>query len=673
MIISFYYDIIVKYMGRSIFIAIFLFLLFFEFSFASIQLPNSPDWTSDETNYNDYSTGGAFVDINGDGWLDFVCGNGNDMASDYDCVYYNIGTTFEKTASWRSSDTDYGAHIVCGDLNKDGTMDMFIGNFWGGGNVYEDEIYFNTGTELEKTPSWQSNIKDPTFGVCLIDYDGDGDLDIATANGNRYTSMKCPVLIYRNDNGTIAKDPVWSSSDTYFGMDIYAGDVNKDGWLDLAIACDGEKNILFLNKGGYFDGTPDWSSSDAYGSIRCVLGDVNKDGWLDLIVADNEQMTSNESKVRIYMNKNGTFEDTPSWVSGGDKRKYYSCLALCDADNDGDLDLASGGWWEPVVVFENIGGTLSTTPSWTWIPSNKNDLVCETVVWGDIDGNGITPITDKLSGDGVKHTYYLSHGPVYSLSEVRVDNKICSKDEFCYDYKCGWLSFKLPPSQGDKNIEVDYKYSMSLDLGVTNWASVPGNHLFLNQINVGSEDVVLRAFRKGDNVVIRWSIGSEVYNGYNLYRVKKLDIDGASEINSISEKVNKEPIIGKSPFDYIDKNVYDDHIYYILTGLYGDDEQFLAKTSVSDEFKSSFNLVSIYPNPIYEKAEFNYSVDGNLSKLFLNVFDISGRLVSKVILDTSQGEHSLCIDRNSMGLSSGVYLLQLTDGNINLSRRIVVY
>jgi hypothetical protein len=656
-----------------IFISIVLAFTFLQFSYANIRLSNTPDWTSDETNYNDYSTGGAFVDINGDFRLDFVCGNGNDMASNYDCVYYNTGTIFEKTASWRSSDNDYGAHIACGDLNKDGAMDMFIGNFWGGGVSYEDEIYFNTGAGLEKTPSWQSNIKNPTFGVCLIDYDGDGDLDIATASSNRYTSVKCPILIYRNDNGTIAKDPVWSSSETYYGMDIYAGDINNDGWLDLVVACDGQENMVFLNKGGYFATTPDWKSQDKHGTIRCVLGDVNNDGWLDLAVADNEQMTSDESKVRIYMNKNGTLEDTPSWESGGDARKYYSCVAFCDVDNDGDLDLASGGWWEPVVVFENINGVLPTTPSWSWQPSNKYDLVCETVVWGDIDGNGTKLITDKPSGDGVKHTYYLTHTPVYSLSEVRVDGKKCSKDDYCYDYKCGWLSFKVPPSQGDKNIEVDYKYSISCDLGVTNWASAQGNHLFLNQINICADDIVLRAFRDEDNIVINWSIGNETYSGYNLYRVKKTGSNGSAGSNSISEKVNDRPIVGKSPFSYIDENINDNDIYYKLTGLVGESEDYLAKTSISDEYKSSFNLVSIYPNPIYETAEVKYSVDGNLSELFLNVFDISGRLVDRVVLNNSQGDHFLFIDRNSMGLSSGVYLVQLTDGNLNLSKRIVVY
>ena len=44
-----------------------------------IPYPDQPDWESTD---DDYSTGGALVDIDLDGDVDFVTGNGNDIVSE---------------------------------------------------------------------------------------------------------------------------------------------------------------------------------------------------------------------------------------------------------------------------------------------------------------------------------------------------------------------------------------------------------------------------------------------------------------------------------------------------------------------------------------------------------------------------------------------------------------
>ncbi|RLC42167.1 MAG: hypothetical protein DRH51_01455 [Candidatus Coatesbacteria bacterium] len=638
-----------------------------------IELSDEPDWTSDEADYDDYSTGGAFVDINGDILLDFVCGNGNDMSSDYNCVYYNTGNIFEEEASWRSGDEDYGAHIACGDLNKDGFMDMVIGNFWGSGEqAYADEVYFNTGDGLESEPSWHSGVLNHTFGVCLIDFDGDGDLDIATASSNRYIGVKSPILLYRNDDGNISVFPVWSSADSFYGSDVFAGDINGDGWLDLVVACDGEENVAFINQGGYFRDSPDWVSTEKRGSIRCVLGDVNGDGWLDLAVADNEQLTSEDSRVRVYINQGGELESTASWVSGVDDMKYYSCVAFGDVDNDGDLDLASGGWWEPVVVFENIDGVLESEPSWEWQPSKSSQLVCETVVWGDIDSNGLVYTTDYLSGDGVRHTYYLDHKPVYQLGDVRVDGEVIPYSDYCYDYKEGWISFAEPPSDGDDNIEVDYTFSVSLDLGVTNWHSSTGNYLFFNQIDVGLFDVAFSAERKGDDIILRWQIIDNCFDGYNIYREMGV-VQDYGVVNSLKAKVNDDLIVGSSPFRYIDDSVVNEQLTYTLTGVSGDSEDVLATVRVYPQTCPSFAFAMVYPNPLSHTATVNYTVNGDVGQIELRVFDISGRLMNVHSVNSERGEHNFIFDRDDIGLADGVYILQLTDGYVSDFRRVVIY
>ena len=51
-----------------------------------VELDTEPAWESDDY---DYTTGGVLADIDSDGDLDLVTGNGNDMARNPNRVYYN--------------------------------------------------------------------------------------------------------------------------------------------------------------------------------------------------------------------------------------------------------------------------------------------------------------------------------------------------------------------------------------------------------------------------------------------------------------------------------------------------------------------------------------------------------------------------------------------------------
>ncbi len=435
----------------------------------AIQIGTTPVWTS--TDVSRVSTGLALADVDADLDLDFVVSNGNDMALQPRTFYRNTGGVLGTTPAWTSSDNYYSGHCAVGDVDGDGRPDLAVGNY-GSFDRQRSILYRNLGTQFEAVASWQTSDLDNSFSLAFGDVDLDGDLDLAFANGEAYVTGPARNDLYLNQGGALAVLPAWQSTEIESSYDVAWADVDRDGDLDLATINSMAPLRLYRNDGGTLNPTSVWASTIAQDGNTIAWGDMNGDGWLDLAAATNRQI-GGTGRFYVFLNQNGVLSSAPSWTSNVGN-VYGSAVAFADLDADGDEDLAAGSWWGQVLVFENLGGTLTTGAAWI----SQTTSVVEAIVPGDVDGDGLLQRSDTLPANGARRLFYVTRRPIQRLVQVRADGTPLAPGTFAYDLDQGWISVPAAPGQ---SLAVDYWVSDDLDLAVTNWDNTIGNYVFANQ------------------------------------------------------------------------------------------------------------------------------------------------------------------------------------------------
>jgi hypothetical protein len=620
---------------------------------AVIPLGDEAAWESED---EDYATGGMLWDLDGDGYIDLVVGNGNDMAREEDAVYYNRRGELERTASWRSTDLGYDGHLDMGDVDADGDLDVVITGFL---NPHLEQLYRNDGGRLTASPVWRNADADDSFSCALGDVDGDGDLDLATISG--YFDP-APVRLYTNNGGAWEERASWYTPRPYNANDVGWCDVDGDGDLDLAIAGHDEPCYLFENEGGVLDKTPSWHSGIVTEFNQLTFGDVDGDGWRDMVVSDNSG-----GRVLLYMNEAGTLASSYSWSA---PLRYASCVKLADADNDGDLDLAVGGWWSPIQVYENENGVFGISEAWSFYP-RSGALVGEQAIWGDVDNDGLRFVdAERYDGDGTRKLWYLEHRPLHAFTYARVDGRILEPGEFCFHPEDAWVSFARAPRRGSGNVEFGYVYSEDLDLVVTNWDDPTGSYLFLNERGGAVAISGFGVFPAGAGLAVNWRLtaGRPRLSGFNLYR-RRADVSG---YRPMMVKVNEGLITSDtSSFSYEDAAVaggaaYDYWLEAVLVG--GGAETFGPKRGWVR--KTTFALGQNYPNPALTSTTITFTLEASADAT-LSLYDLAGRKVGTLFRGFAQaGMHELRADVSS--LPPGVYVYRLEAGDEGAARKMVV-
>jgi hypothetical protein len=132
------------------------------------------------------------------------------------------------------------------------------------------------------------NIYQTSGGGCgLLDYDGDGYLDVFLVQGQHRPGPGGGNRLYRNRGDGTFEDVTDRAGvrGHGYGMGCAAGDFDEDGWIDLYL-CNRGRNELYRNRGdGTFEDVSARTHADVDGcSVGAVFADLDGDGRPDLFV-----------------------------------------------------------------------------------------------------------------------------------------------------------------------------------------------------------------------------------------------------------------------------------------------------------------------------------------------------------------------------------------------------
>jgi enediyne biosynthesis protein E4 len=325
------------------------------------------------------------------------------------------------------------------------------------------DITASTGIHFDHLSSPEAKFiaESMSGGVALIDYDGDGWLDIYFTNAQNVQmalhGTKARSALYRNNHDGTFTDvtdkagvgfPCWA-------MGASVGDYNNDGKPDLLVTCLSGV-VLYRNNGdGTFTDATKASglASDTGWATGAAFGDYDGDGWADLFVShyvdfhvDNLPVFGSSKSCKYlgldvqcgprglkgspdslyHNNGDGTFTDVSKKAGVDDPANRYGLTAIwSDFDDDGKLDLFVTNDGQANYLYKGNGqGKFEDVALTSGVAANEDGFEQANmgVAFGDYVHNGRTSLL--LSHFDIEYAALYRNDGGMNFSDVSIPSGI---------------------------------------------------------------------------------------------------------------------------------------------------------------------------------------------------------------------------------------------------------